>query len=196
LAPVLIVTPDGPKEVGGTTRELLTQGVMPGTSMSGTRPASAWTSLGTISSMSSWASSVLAISAGTSAAISSRWGSIAAQAASSSSGLVRLMQAISHPEARAAAVVDQPSSRPFVCAPGPTRCGGLGRANDGHTPRRSPARTTYQQFGFGKWGYAGALASKTRWWLYLLLSVVLFFVMLHFIWMLLGSVKPNPTGIK
>ena len=32
---------------------------------------------------------------------------------------------------------------------------------------------------------------KTRWWLYVLLSVLLMMVMLPFIWMLLGSVKPN-----
>ncbi|MBA3020924.1 carbohydrate ABC transporter permease [Propionicimonas sp.] len=32
---------------------------------------------------------------------------------------------------------------------------------------------------------------KTRWWLYILLTVLLSMVMLPFVWMLLGSVKPN-----
>ncbi len=32
---------------------------------------------------------------------------------------------------------------------------------------------------------------KTRWWLYILLSVILAAVMLPFIWMVLGSLKPN-----
>ncbi|MBK8460883.1 MAG: carbohydrate ABC transporter permease [Micropruina sp.] len=33
--------------------------------------------------------------------------------------------------------------------------------------------------------------TKTRWWLYVLLSVLLLFVMLPFFWMVLGSFKPN-----
>lgn len=38
--------------------------------------------------------------------------------------------------------------------------------------------------------------TKTRWWLYVVLGVALFFVMLPFIWMVLGSVKPNSELIK